>query len=213
LRRNPGFAVTAILTFATGIGANAAIFNLLHAVILRSLPVPDAEQLRLFSVIRDNEAGESGSSYPVLRQMQGAAGEQAPLAGFSAISTMKTAGANGGLEPMDTQLVTGNVFDVLGVKAQAGHLLSASDDNLASAYPAVLSGAFWAKHFGSDPSALGRFITVNDTPIRIIGVAPASFFGVAPGNRPDVWLPAAAQHDLRYNTNVWNSNGNSANRF
>ncbi len=84
---------------------------------------------------------------------------------------------------------------------------------LASAYPAVLSGAYWAKRFGSNPSTLGRFITVNDTPIRIIGVAPDGFFGVSPGNRPDIWLPVSAQHDLRYDSNVWNSNGHAAKPF
>jgi putative ABC transport system permease protein len=162
--------------FALGIGANAAIFNLLHAVILRSLPVRDAEQLRLFSGIDENKAGEPIFSYPVLRQMQGAARDQAPLAGFSAISTMITVGENREPEPINTQLVTGSFFDVLGVKAQTGRLLSPSDDSLTSAYPAVLSGAFWAKRFGSDRSALGRFITVNDTPIRgclVTSVSPA----------------------------------------
>jgi predicted permease len=213
LRRNPGFAATAILTLALGIGANAAIFNLLHAVILRSLPVPAAEQLRLFSVVDENKAGEPIFSYPVLRQMQDTTGDRAPLAGFSGISTMKTVAANGETEPISTQLVTGNFFEVLGVKAQTGHLLSPSVESLASAYPAVLSGAFWAKRFGSDPSALGRFITVNDTPIRIVGVVPDSFFGVSPGIRPDVWLSVSAQHDLRYNSNVWNSNGNSSKPF
>ena len=213
LRRNPGFTATAILTLALGIGANAAIFNLLHAVILRSLPVRDAEQLRLFSVIRDGEAGESIFSYPVLRQMQTAAGDHASLAGFSAISTMESVGANGDPEPIRTQLVTGNFFDMLGVKARAGRLLSAADDSTTGAYPAVLSGAFWSKHFGSDQSALGRFITVNDTPVKIVGVAPDRFFGVSPGDRPGVWLPASAQHDVRYNTNVWNSNGNASKPF
>lgn len=213
LRRNPGFCATAILTLALGIGTNASIFNLLHAVILRSLPVPDAEQLRLFSVIRDNEADKSIFSYPLLHEMQDAARGQTFLAGFSAISTMRTTGGNGELESISTQLVTGNFFDALGVKAQAGHLLSASDDTVTSAYPAVLSGAFWAKHFGGAASAVGRFITVNDTPIRIVGIAPDSFFGVSPGDRPDVWLPISAQHDLRYHSNVWNSNGDANKPF
>jgi hypothetical protein len=112
---------------------------LLHAVILRSLPVPDAEQLWLFSVISDNEEGEPIFSYPLPRQMQDTAGEQASLAGFSAISTMRTVGPNGELEPISTQLVTVNFFDDLGVIAHTGHLLSPHDDNVASAYPAVLA--------------------------------------------------------------------------
>jgi len=213
LRHNPGFAATAILTLALGIGANAAIFNLLHAVILRSLPVPDAEQLRLFSVLRDGEVSNSTFSYPVLREMQSALGGQAAAAGFSAIPTMRTVGANGDLKTIGTQLVSGNFFDVLRVKPQVGRMLTAADDNVGGDYPAVLSGGFWAKRFGSDAAAIGRSMVVNDVPVRIIGVAPNGFFGVSPGTMPDIWLPVAAQHDLRYNSNVWNSNGNSERSF
>ncbi len=213
LKRNPGFAATAILTLALGIGANAAIFNLLHAVILRSLPVPYAEQLRLFSVIRDGEVSNSTFSYPVLREIQNAAGGQAAVAGFSAISTMRTVGANGDLARINTQLVTGNFFDVLEVKPQMGRVLTASDDNQSGGYPVVLSGAFWAKRFGSDPKTVGQSMTVNDVPVRIVGIAPDRFFGVSPGRMPDVWLPVAAQHDVRYSSNVWNSNGNANRSF
>jgi predicted permease len=209
LRRNPAFAATAILTLALGIGANAAIFNLLHAVILRALPVPAAEQLRLFKVVGPQKDAESIFSFPVLSQMQAATTGKAAIAGFSAISPMKA----GESEQVDTQLVSGNFFETLRVKAQAGRLLNAADDKLTGAYPAVLSDAYWSKRFGRDPGVIGQSINLNNTPVTVVGVAARSFFGLSPGNRPDFWLPLAAQFDLRYRRNVWNSNGDSAKPF
>src|SRR5581483_7812530 len=89
LRRNPGFAATVLLTLGMGIGVNTAIFNLLHTVVLRSLPVPKAEQLRLLSVIRGGKEDESILSYPVLVEMQKTLGDKASVAGFSSIAGMR----------------------------------------------------------------------------------------------------------------------------
>jgi predicted permease len=213
LGRNPAFALTAILTLALGIGANAAIFSLLHAVILRTLPVPNAEQLRLLTVIRDQKEDESIFSFPVLREMQTALGDKAALTAFASISQMKSVGVSGEDKQVNVQLVSGNFFDVLGVKAQAGHLLSASDDDLNGTYPAVLSDAYWSKNYANDPSVIGRSLTLNGTPVTVVGVAAKGFFGVTPGNRLDFWLPLSAQHDVRYNRNVWSSNGDSSKSF
>lgn len=213
LLRNPAFAATAVLTLALGIGANAAIFSLLHAVILRALPVPSAEQLRLFSVIRNQKVDESIFSFPVLREMQAAVGDKAGLAAFASIARMKSVGTHGEDQQVNAQLVSGNFFDVMGVKAQAGHLLSVSDDDLTGAHPAVMSDAYWAKHYADDLSIVGKSLILNDTPVTIVGVAGRGFFGVSPGSRPDFWLPLSAQHDVRYNQNVWNSNGDSSKSF
>jgi len=213
LRRNPGFTATVLLTLGVGIGTNAAIFNLLHAVVLRSLPVPDAQQLRLLSVVRNGKEGEAIFSYPILVEMQTVLGEKSGLAGYSSIAPMRANTGNGEPEQAGVQLVSGTFFRVLGVTSQAGRLLSAWDDAASATYPAVISGAYWASRFGRDPGVIGRTVSLNDTPVTIVGVAPDSFFGLQPGSRPAYWLPVPAQHELRYKRNFWNSNGNTAKPF
>ena len=213
LRRNPGFAVTVLLTLGAGIGVNTAIFNLLHAVVLRSLPVPEAQQLRLLSVIRGGKEDESILSYPVLVEMQKTLGNKASVAGFSSIAVMRASTGHAEPEQAHVQLVSGNFFQTLGVSAQAGRLLRAQDDAASGTYPAVISGAYWTRRFGRDPGVIGRSVDLNDTPVTITGIAPDSFFGLRPGSRPDYWLPVSAQHDLRYEQNFWNSNGNADKPF
>jgi predicted permease len=213
LRRNPGFTATVLLTLGMGIGTNAAIFNLLHAVILRSLPVPDAQQLRLLSVVRNGKDDEAIFSYPILIEMQSVLGEKAGLAGYSSIAPMRASIGNGESEQAGVQLVSGNFFRVLGVTSQAGRLLSAQDDAATGTYPAVISGAYWSSRFGRDPSVVGRTLSLNDTPVTIVGVTASSFFGLQPGSRPAYWLPVSAQYDVRYQRNFWNSNGNAAKPF
>lgn len=210
LLRNPVFALTAVFTLALGIGANTAIFSLLRAVVLRSLPVPNAEQLRLLSVTRNAGPSESIFSFPVMQEMQADTAGQASVAGFSSITPMKVGGQGGISDQADAQLVSTNFFDVLGVKPALGRLLSPADDNLASAYRAVISAAYWSKHFAEDPTVVGRTLMLNNTPVTIVGVAGREFFGLKPGSRPDFWIPLTAQFDVRYNRNAWNSNGDGA---
>ena len=213
LRRNPGFAVTVLLTLGLGIGTNAAIFNLLHAVVLRALPVPEAEQLRLLSVIKNHKNDEPIFSNPVLAEMQAEAGDKAALAGYSSIAPMRAVEGKSESGQPSVQLVSGNFFSLLGVRAQAGRLLAAGDEQASGTYPAVISGAYWTRRFGRDRAAIGQTIALNDTPVTIVGVAAESFFGMQPGSRPDYWLPVQAQQALRYQRNFWNSNGDATKPF
>ena len=212
LRRNPAFALTAVLTLALGIGVNAAIFTLLHAVILRALPVPNAEQLRLFTIV-SNQQDSPIFSYPVLREMQTSTRSLADLAGFSSIVEMKQVSGGGASQQVDAQLVSGNFFAVLGVKAQAGHLFTPADDARNGTYPAVLGHAYWSRHFANSAAAIGQSFTLNNTPVTVVGVAEKGFFGVKPGSEPEFWLPLSAEHDVTYRNNVWNSNGDSSKSF
>jgi predicted permease len=213
LRRNPGFTATVLLTLGVGIGTNAAIFDLLHAVLLRSLPVPDAQQLRLLSVVRNGEDDEAIFSYPVLVEMQTVLHDKAGVAGFSSIAPMRASTGEDEPEQAGVQLVSGNFFRVLGVTSQAGRLLSAQDDAANGTYPAVISGAYWSRRFARDSGVIGQNVNLNDTPVTVVGVASDSFFGLEPGSQPDYWLPVSAQHDLRYQRNFWNSNGDAAKPF
>ena len=213
LRRNPGFAATVLLTLGAGIGANAAIFNLLHAVLLRSLPVRDAQQLRLLSVVKNGKADEPILSYPVLVEMQQAVKNKAGLAGYSSIAQLRCGLGQHESEQAGVQLVTGDFFRVLGVRSQAGRLLTPQDDGAGGLYAAVISGAYWSRRFGRDAGVIGRAVTLNDTPVTIVGVSTDSFFGMSAGSRPDYWLSVSAQQALRYRRNFGNSNGDSEKPF
>jgi predicted permease len=195
--RSPALTIVALLSLALGIGANTAIFSLLNAVMLRSLPVRDPAQLVLLgngsaSGITDDFARTQLYSYPLYRRMQA---ENRVFSDTAAIFSM-TNGVHGFVagrsesEPMNVQLVSGTYFDTLGVRAIAGRTLKDGDDSSEGDHPvAVISYAWWKRSLARDPNVLSRTLKLGDTTFNIVGVAPAEFFGTKVGEAPDMWVP------------------------
>ncbi len=195
LRRNPAFAAAAIATLALGIGANAAIFALVDRVLIRSLPVRDPGRLVLLrspgprqGQAWDDGDGAASFSYPDYRALRD---RNTVLGGLLATYPFDASVAAGGrTERAAGELVSGNYFEVLGAGSAAGRVLSASDDTAPGAHPvAVLSYGYWTRRFGGARSILGEAISVNGTPLTVVGVAAPRFEGVQPGRRPDVFVP------------------------
>jgi len=192
LLKNPGFTAVAVLTLALGIGANAAIFTVINTLMLRSLPVREPHELVQVSV-----AGASGRdhtfTYPGYERLRSGAKSLSALfaAGNVGEGGMVASGMGGTeTEIIRPQPVTGNFFSVLGVQPYVGRLLSDADDRTKNAERVVvISYGFWQRRFGSDPSVIGKSITFFDVPVAIVGVTPPGFFGVQPGENPDLWLP------------------------
>ena len=198
LLRSPGFALAAILTLALGIGANTAIFQLLEAVRLRSLPVHDPETLVEIR-ITDMEgargfhsawhAGATNAIWERIRERQ-----EAFSGVFAWSSTGVSLASTGEPRFASAILASGDFFAVLGVRPLIGRLLSAADDRKGCGAPAaVLSHAFWQREFGGEASVVGRRISLGRYPYEIVGVAPASFTGLEVGRRFDVALPLCAE--------------------
>jgi predicted permease len=196
LRRSPGFTSLAVLSLTLGIGANTAIFTLIDAVVLKSLPVEDPA--RLVIVERVNTRGErSNMSYELFEALR------APDTIFSGVFAaldgtyrLEMAGRESETEtdPVRVQAVSGEYFQVLGVRAALGRLLQADDDTRARNEPvAVISDGFWRRRFAGDPSVISQRITVKGQSIAVIGVAPAQFFGESVGRAPDIWVPITMQ--------------------
>jgi predicted permease len=209
LRKSPGFAAVAILTLALGIGANTAIFSLIDAVMLRSLPVENPSQLVVLkwgarnapnihgymssgdcptdlSFAARNPSGCSFSE-PMVREIA-----QANL--FSGTAAFANAGrlnltGNGTATVINGQLVSGDFFRTMGLKAAAGRLFDAVDDTASAAPVAVLNYGYWQSAFGGSHDVVGRTIELNSVPFTIVGVAEQRFTGIAPGSDYDVWLP------------------------
>jgi predicted permease len=195
LRRHPGFTAVAVTTLALGIGANTAIFSLVDAVLLKSLPVADPG--RLVVIDRVTRRGEiQNASYPLFERLHE---QDALFAGVLASEDgtlrvrLSTAGSGTDVEEAVIQLVSGNFFDVLGVRPFVGRTLSALDDRLGDAGAAVLSYDYWRRRFASDANVLGQTITLNGQTAVIVGVAPPGFFGEVVGRAPGMWLPLAMQ--------------------
>jgi putative ABC transport system permease protein len=193
LRKNPVFTLVAVLSLALGIGANTAIFQLVDAVRLRMLPVKDPQslaQVRLTSMekVRGSRMRGNTLTYPVWEQISSR--QQA----FSEIFAWGLFGfdlATSG-EPRFVQgmAVSGGLFHSLGIQPALGRLLSEADDRPGCGFPGVvISDAFWQRQFGGQASALGSKINLNRHPVEIIGVTPASFFGMEVGRSFDVAVP------------------------
>jgi predicted permease len=209
LRKSPGFAAVAILTLALGIGANTAIFSLIDAVMLRSLPVENPSQLVLLkwgarnapnihgymtsgdcpTNLRPGAANPSGCSFsePMFREIA-----QANI--FSATAAFANSGrlsltGNGPATVINGQLVSGDFFRTMGLRAAAGRLFDATDDTPAAAPVAVLNYGYWRSAFGGSRDLIGHTIELNNVPFTIIGVAEQRFTGITPGSDYDVWLP------------------------
>ncbi|HSR53072.1 MAG TPA: ADOP family duplicated permease [Acidobacteriota bacterium] len=188
LGRHPGFTLIVVLTLSLGIGANTAVFSLTDAVLLRSLPVRDPDSL----VAMAGRCGDGrvSISYPVFTEM---AERQDALIGLFADCSpgLERARMDGRrLSDLRVASVSGNYFQLLGVRPRLGRLLTPEDDQRgASGGVAVASHTFWSTRLGGDESALGRVIEVDGSPFTIVGVAPPEFFGARVGARADLWLP------------------------
>src|SRR5262245_39883893 len=207
LKASPGFALVAALSLALGIGANTAIFSLIDALLLRTLPVRDPAALAavgdptLVSSLSMGSVRNDIFSYPLYRELRGANRSFAGLlasgrSGRIAVEAPEAgkAGKGGGAgaagETARGRLVSGNYFAVLGVEPYRGRLLAERDEGAPGAAPyAVLSYSYWRRRFALDPGIVGRTLAVNGYPFTVVGVAPPGFLGEIVGGATDVWLP------------------------
>lgn len=204
LRRSPGFTTVAVLTLALGIGANTAIFTLVDAVMLKSLPVANPSQLwRLGDnnnccVMTGTQKGGSFVlySYPLYQSLRDHTPEFIQLAAFkpnvSDLSVRRRVASTA--SPYKGEYVSGNYFAMFGVRAFAGQLLAPIDDSLSAPRVAVMSYHTWQQQFGLDPSVIGSTFNIDGAPYTITGVAPPGFYGdTLRSDPPDFWLPLAAE--------------------
>ncbi len=214
--KNPGFTLLAVLTLALGIGANTAIFTVLDSVLLRSLPVPQPQQLVVLTnpdahgMSNGSESGDRSllaySEYEYLRDhnevFSGIFAADSTLAQLSVTIPNVSSGSSASDSPaaQDSariRMVSGDYFPTLGIRPIIGHAFGPEVDRTRNSSPvAVISHAFWRQRFGADPQVLGRKIQVRQTSFEIIGVAPAGFFGETVGEEPDVWVPMTMQEAI-----------------
>jgi predicted permease len=209
LLRHKGFTLVAVMSLALGIGANTAIFSLIDALMLRSLPVQEPDRLVLFGKAKSAgvtigfpDSSTDLYSYPTYRAIR----ERNHV--FTDLTAVHSFGSrvhgivhdgNGAaeLEQINAQLVSGTYFSVLGVMPQLGRLLTAEDDISSGGHPFVVaSDSWWRRRFGANPSVIGTTINIDKTAYTIIGVAPREFFGTTVGESPDIWVPLAMEEQL-----------------
>jgi macrolide transport system ATP-binding/permease protein len=204
LRKSPGFAATAIITLALGIGANTAIFTLVHGILLRSLPVSDPQQL--YRVGDTDNCCVSGGfvsdkgdfdifSYDLYLHLKGSAPEFEQLAAMQAGQPrFSVRRGNEVGKSLHGEFVSGNYFSTLGVGAWLGRGLGEGDDTPSSAPATVISYRAWQTEFSADPSLVGSTISIQARPFTVVGVAPLGFFGDrVTDTPPDFWLPLSSE--------------------
>ena len=204
LRKFPGFTITVVLTLALGIGANTAIFTLVHAVLLSSLPVADPSTLYRIGDKDDccvnggflNDDGDFDLfSYDLYRHFRDNTPEFEQLAAFqSGHSSMNVRRTGGTAKAERTEYVSGNYFSTFGVGAFAGRTLLPSDDVLGTAPVAVLSYQVWQADYAADPSIVGSTLYIQSRPVTVVGIAPPKFFGDRiDSDPPQLWVPLSAE--------------------
>jgi predicted permease len=198
-RSSPVFTVAAVLTLALGIGGTTAIFTLIDAVMLRSLPVTDPG--RLYRVGEGDDCCVEGGpqdrwgmfSFPLYERLKAEAPEFAEVAGFQAGRgqlSVRREGVESAARPLRSEYVTGNYFSTLGVGAFGGRVFTPNDDRPAAPPVAVLSHRAWQGTYGGDVTVVGARFVVEGHPFTVIGVAPPGFFGeTLRSDPPDIWIP------------------------
>lgn len=210
LRANPGFTAVAVLTLALGIGANTAIFSLINGILLRGLPVQDAQHLVVLKwnarkapdihnqtgygdcgrsqLSRDGESSGCSLSMPFFNDVASQVSAFSGVAAFANAGQIDLSG-NGTASLLKGQAVSGGFFPLLGVHAAAGRLITPSDDSVSAQPVAVLNYGYWKRQFGASPTAIDKTIRLNNVSFTIIGVADRRFDSLSPGNVYDVWVP------------------------
>lgn len=187
LRRAPGFSIVAVLSLALGIGANAAIFSLVNAVMLRTLPVKEPH--RLVQITRIASDGRPGTvSYPLFEYFRD--NVKSISGAFAEATSSQSIMIDGEEDFVAIDLVSGACYGVLGIEPAAGRLLGPADDTLSSPAPAaVISDRYWQRRFGRSPSAIGQSFIIRDRVFTIVGVTSPSYESARTGYVPDVTLP------------------------
>lgn len=190
LAKNPAFAGVVVLTLALGIGANAAIFSLLDQVLIQSLPVANPDQLVVLSAYdpKDGPDIDGAFSYAMYQDLRDRNSVFSGVIARGGTQMNVTYGDQ--TERVHGELVSGNFFEVLGVRPWAGRFFTQEDDRTPSAHPvAVLSYSFWERRFNKDPNIIDQTILVNETRVTVLGVTPPGFYGLDLANNPDVRVP------------------------
>ena len=202
LRKNPGFTAIAVLTLALGIGANAAIFTVIDALLLRSLPVAHPEQLVAVGDPTRVHSWSTGTprtnsfSYPLYREIKQHNEVFSSLLATSRLDYPRII-IDKGTEGINARLVSGSYFQTLGVHAAAGRTFTEEEDQAPGKDPvAVISHGYWLRRFAGDASVIGRTVRLNSYPVTIIGVTEPGFIGEVVGDRIDVWVPMMMEPQL-----------------
>jgi predicted permease len=191
LRRSPTFTMTALITLVLGIGANVVVFSVLNALLLRPLDVP--QPAGLYNVVHQ-EHGYDNQSYPDLVDFQAKNTSFTDLAAYRLQEAGLTAG--NAAHKCWYYRVSGNYFDLLGVRPAYGRLFHASDERGPNSAPyIVLSHAFWRRNFDSDPRIIGNTVHINKHPFTVIGIAPSGFHGTEVFIWPEFWMPMVESPD------------------
>ncbi|PYT35370.1 MAG: hypothetical protein DMG58_02300, partial [Acidobacteria bacterium] len=205
LAKNPGFTAVAVITLALGIGANTAIFTLVDAIMIKSLPVANPKQLYRLGdndnccVMTGTQNGGSFVlySYQLYEYLRDHTPEFSHLAAFTpflADLSVRRSGASGPAEPYEGELVSGDYFEMFGIGAFAGRLFTSKDDTAGAPPVAVMSYHTWQEHFGLDPAVIGATFTINQLPYTVVGIAPPGFFGdTLRSDPPDFWVPLSTE--------------------
>ena len=205
LIKNPGFTVVAVLTLALGLGANTAIFSLTDQILLRLLPVDKPEELVVLRspgpkngrVWADGD-GSASFAYPFYKDLRDKDSVFAGLLARFAVS-LSVAG-EGQTERANGELVSGNYFDVLGVRPAMGRVFTDDDNRVPGGHPlVVLSYGYWTRHFGADAGILNKTLIVNGVSMTVVGVARAGFNGVQVGQTPDMFIPITMKAQMTPN--------------
>ena len=205
LIKNPGFTVVAVLTLALGLGANTAIFSLTDQILLRLLPVDKPEELVVLrspgpkngSVWADGD-GSASFAYPFYKEMSD---KDSVFTGLLArFAVPLSVAGQGQTERANGELVSGNYFEILGVRPAIGRVFTDDDNRVPGGHPlVVLSHGYWTRHFGADSGILNKTLIVNGISMTVVGVARAGFNGVQVGQTPDMFIPITMKAQMTPN--------------
>jgi len=198
----PGFTGTAVLTLALGIGATTAIFTLVHAVLLRSLPVAkpselyrvgDIEKCCVNGGIQEDWSIFSYEKYKAFRDGTPGFTELAAFQAGRTLMGVRRNGSNQPAESLKTQYVSGNYFSMFGISAYAGRAFTKEDDRKGAEPVVMMSYSTWQQKFGNDPSVIGASFMFNGMPFTVIGITPPGFYGDRMESAPAFWVPLNAE--------------------